>query len=335
MKFSLKFLSVLSAGKIWNFILVNISYYLSLLFKRPVVWGRPYSISIEPCCLCCLECPECPTGMGKVNRERARIDMRMYQDILSEVKSTAIYLMLYFQGEPFMSNEIFSMIKLADRLKLFTATSTNGQFLNDSNAREIIVSGLDRLIISVDGTDQETYEKYRIGGDLNQVLSGTERLLEIRSEKQSDGPEIIFQFLVFRHNQHQIGEMKKLVKDMGVDKLWIKSAQIYQDGIAEKLPDIGRYSRYDVDQKGELRLRGRLRNRCSRLWRTMVITTDGVLVPCCFDKIPDFEMGSLRDKSVMEIWKGEEMNGFRKRILTDRKGIEICRNCTEGLRRMS
>ena len=118
---------------------------------------------------------------------------------------------------------------------------------------------------------------------------------------------------------------------MGVDRLWIKSAQIYQDGEAERLPDIGRYSRYDVDQGGELRLKGSLRNRCSRLWRIMVITTDGVLVPCCFDKIPEFEMGSLRDKSLMEIWKGEDMNKFRKKVLIDRKGIEICLNCTEGL----
>jgi len=331
MKFFLIFLSALSAGKVWNFILVNISYYLSLLLKSPVVWGKPYSISIEPYCLCCLECPECPTGLGKVNRERHQLDLQLHQEILSEVRSTAIYLMLYFQGEPFMSDEIFAMIKMAKGLSLFTATSTNGQFLDESSARKIIDSGLDRLIISVDGTDQETYEKYRVGGDLKKVLSGTERLLELRSSQRSHRPEIIFQFLVFRHNQHQVGEIKKLSRDMGVDKLWIKSAQIYQDGDAGLVPDNGRFARYDLDEKGELRLKGRLRNRCGRLWRTMVITTDGILVPCCFDKVPDFEIGSLHDRKMMEIWKGEEMNKFRKRILTNRREIGICQNCTEGL----
>jgi radical SAM protein with 4Fe4S-binding SPASM domain len=330
MKSVFHFLSALSAGKTWNFFLVNFSYFISLLLKKPVVWGKPYFISIEPCCLCSLECPECPTGMGKVKRENLRIDPQLYRAILTEIKSSAIYLMLYFQGEPFMNDAIFSMIKEAKRLNLFTATSTNGQFLNEYNVQGIIDAGLDRLVISVDGTDQETYEKYRVGGSLEKVLSGTERLLELQSRQKSGRPEIIFQFLVFRHNQHQIGEMKSLTREMGVDQLWIKSAQIYGNK-STWVPDKSRYTRYDVDGTGKLKLKGRLKNRCGRLWRTMVITTDGVMVPCCFDKVPDHPMGSLNTKDVMEIWKGEEMNHFRRKILQNRGDIEICQNCTEGI----
>ena len=329
MRSALNFLSTLTAGKIFNYFLVNLSYYLSLLLKRPVVWGKPYSVSIEPTCLCCLECPECPTGMGKLKRRTQEMNLQVYEEILDSIRSTTLYLMLYFQGEPFMRREICSMIKQSRAKKIFTATSTNGQFLDDHAAGDIIDSGLDRLIISVDGTDQATYEKYRVGGDLNTVLTGTRRLMEKRTEQRSDRPEIIYQFLVFRHNQHQVKSIRKLARELGVDKLWIKSAQIYREGGPLEPPDIGRYSRYLVDQDGALRLKGKLRNRCSRLWRTMVITTDGVVVPCCFDKIPDFPMGSLHDKDPMEIWKGEKMNEFRRRVLTNRKGIEICRNCTE------
>ena len=270
MKYALHFLLTLSARKIFNLVLVNLSYYLSLLLKRPIVWGKPYSVSLEPVCLCCLECPECPTGMGKVKRVQQEMDMQLFANILDCTGSTTIYLMLYFQGEPLMNREIFSMIKLARKLNMYTAISTNGQLLNESNAGKIIESGLDRLIVSVDGTSQDTYEKYRIGGDLKTALNGTEKLLRLRSEQHTARPEIIFQFLVFRHNEHQLTEMKQLARSMAIDRLWIKSAQIYSEEGASQIPENNRLSRYEVGLDGKLIRKGKLRNRCSRLWKVLM-----------------------------------------------------------------
>ena len=83
-----------------------------------------------------------------------------------------MYLIFYFQGEPYLNPDFLDMVKYASGKKIYTATSTNAHYLNDANARRTIESGLDRLIISIDGTTQETYQQYRVGGHLNKVLEG-------------------------------------------------------------------------------------------------------------------------------------------------------------------
>jgi MoaA/NifB/PqqE/SkfB family radical SAM enzyme len=105
-----------------------------------------------------------------VRRENSNLDINMYQKFIDEIKTTTLHLLLYFQGEPFMNTDIFRMIKYASERRLYTVISSNGQFLDNETTGKIMESGLDRLIISVDGTDQSTYEQYREGGDLNIIL---------------------------------------------------------------------------------------------------------------------------------------------------------------------
>jgi pyruvate-formate lyase-activating enzyme len=81
---------------------------------------------------------------------------------------------------------------------IYTATSTNAHYLNDQNARRTVESGLDRLIISLDGTTQDVYQQYRVGGKLEKVLEGTRNVVRWRRELKSSTPRIIFQFLVVR-----------------------------------------------------------------------------------------------------------------------------------------
>lgn len=329
----LTFLSGLSLKKIWNFILIEISRIISGIINKPVIWGFPYTVTIEPTVLCNLKCPECHTGAGMTKRESQSIDHELYREIIDEIKSTTLYLILYFQGEPLMNNNIFDMIKYASINKIYTATSTNGQHITRENAERIIGSGLDRLIISVDGTDQETYEKYRRGGSLNKLLEGTRILSDLQKKSSAEKPEIIFQFLVFRHNEGQVEEIKKLGKKTGADRVWIKSAQvIHPNEGTDLIPVNQEYSRYKTDGKGVLNLKGHLRNRCRRLWRTTVITTDGLVVPCCFDKNGEYVMGDLKEHNLTDIWKNQNYMNFRTRLFIDRGSIEICNNCSEGVR---
>jgi radical SAM protein with 4Fe4S-binding SPASM domain len=329
----LTFLSKLTAKKIGNFLLIEISLLISKIFKKPIIWGFPYTVTIEPTVLCNLKCPECHTGAGMTRRKNQSIDHELYREIIDEIKSTTLYLILYFQGEPLMNNNIFDMIKYASINKIYTVTSTNGQHITRENAERIIGSGLDRLIISVDGTDQETYEKYRRGGSLNKLLEGTRILSDLQKKSSAEKPEIIFQFLVFRHNEGQVEEIKKLGKKTGADRVWIKSAQvIHPNEGTDLIPVNQKYSRYKTDGKGVLNLKGHLRNRCRRLWRTTVITTDGLVVPCCFDKNGEYVMGDIKEHNLTDIWKNQNYMNFRTRLFIDRSSIEICNNCTEGVR---
>ena len=324
---------ILTIKKLFNFIEIETSRILSLILRRPIVWGVPYIISVEPTSLCNLKCPECPTGSGILKRENAILDMNMYQKFIDGIKTNALHLLLYFQGEPLMNGDIFGMIKYATERRLYTIISSNGQFLDNKTAMRIIESGLDRIIISVDGTDQSTYEKYRAGGNLNRILEGTKYLNALKKEKRRLRPEIIFQFLVFRHNENQVNIFRDFGKRSGADRTWIKSAQVINpDRLLEIIPENPDYSRYTADPEKRIKIKAGIRNHCSRLWRTCVVTTDGDIVPCCFDKEAKYIMGSLKNAELSQIWNNEKYMEFRRKILTNRRGTDICNNCSEGLK---
>jgi radical SAM protein with 4Fe4S-binding SPASM domain len=329
---SLRFLGKLTLPKVINLLLIRLSYLLSVLLKRPVVWGMPFFISIEPASICNLECPQCPVGKGDIKRQNKLIDDLLYKGLLDKLSPKTLVANLSFQGEPLMNKYFHKLVKIANNKGLFTICSTNGQLLTDEVALKLVQSGLDRIIISVDGIDQESYSKYRRSGYLSNVIRGIRALSDARKETGKKSPRIIVQFLVFKHNQNQVGQIKDLGKMWGADKVRIKSSQIeYQDTATEWLPEKAKYRRYAYDETGELILKRKLRNHCRRIWETSLITTDGIVVPCCFDKRAEFSMGSILESGIESIWKNEDYMNFRKKVLRQRSDITICKNCTEGL----
>ncbi|MFW5720892.1 MAG: radical SAM protein [Bacteroidota bacterium] len=215
--------------KFINALKILLSYLLSIGFKKVFLWGKPISLTVEPTNFCNLQCPECPTGNNTIKREKGFLSISNYTKIIDTLAPWLLYHMIYFQGEPFLHPDIFSMIHYAHQRKIYTCTSTNGHFLSYENALKIINSGLDKIIISVDGVTQETYEKYRKGGSLKKVISGIQTLSTLKKSKKSKTPEIVIQFLVFRFNEHQINDIKKLGKSLGANRVEIKSAQMEQD----------------------------------------------------------------------------------------------------------
>lgn len=306
------------------------SYYMSKLAGRPYHFGKPFTLSIEPTTSCNLRCPECPSGLRKFTRPQGMISMELYRRIIDQVAKDLFYLILYFQGEPYLHPLFFRMTEYAREKKIYTATSTNGHFLTDALARKTVESGLDRLIISMDGTTQSTYEKYRVGGSLEKVLEGTRNLVQWKRQLKSGTPHIILQFIAFSTNEHQLPEVRALSRDLGVDELQIKTAQLYnyEDG-NPLIPGDVKLSRYTVKSDGRYRINNPLKNHCQRMWRGCVVTWDGLVVPCCFDKDAAHLLGDLKEQSFAEIWKGEGYRDFRKKVFMARKEIDICRNCTE------
>jgi MoaA/NifB/PqqE/SkfB family radical SAM enzyme len=323
------FILKLNFHKLINMLKVEGSYILSTFIHRSIVWGMPYSYSIETTNICNLSCPECPTGKGITHRQKTEMSTELYQSLIHQIAPTATYLMLYLQGEPFLSTRIFEMINLADKHKIYTCISTNGNFLDRQNARKAIHSGLDRIIISLDGTTNDTYQQYRRGGDLSTVLEGIKNLVEEKKTLKSHTPFIILQFIVFKHNEHQIDEFKKLGISLGVNKVEIKTAQLYDfENGNPMITSLKKYSRYKkVGEKYVLKKA--LKNSCRRIWTTGVITTDGIVIPCCYDKLITYPMGNAEKSDLKVIWKNKEFKLYRHNILTCRKEIDICCNCNE------
>lgn len=330
---TLNFLSKLTGRKLVNALGIFVSYYVSRLLRRPIVWGLPFHISIEPTTSCNLRCPECPSGLRSFSRPTGMLANDLFRLIIDQSSQHLFSIYLYFQGEPYLHPHFFDMIKYASEKNIYTVTSTNAHFLSNINARKTVECGLDRIIISIDGTTQQTYQQYRIGGQLRKVIDGVRNLIYWRHELQKKNPYIILQFIVTKYNEHQITDMHRLARELHADKLVLKTAQIYDFHHGHPLiPDADNFSRYHKTADGLYHIKSHLPNRCWRIWHAAVITWDGRIVPCCFDKDASHQLGDLHIDTLKEIWNNTAYKQFRNRLLHDRKSIDICNNCTEGLR---
>lgn len=345
------FLKTITSKKLTNFLTTLSAYYWSRLTKTAHHRGYPFTLSIEPTTACNLRCPECPSGLRSFTRDTGMLDASLFQKIVDETHGHLLFLYLYFQGEPYLHPHFDKLVSYACRKNIYTVTSTNAHFFNDEHARKTVESGLSRIIISIDGTTQQSYEKYRIGGNLEEVLNGAKNLVQWKKKLKSSTPHVIFQMVVFSHNENQTGELSKLAAEYGADEVRLKTAQIYdfEKGSA-LIPLNEKYSRY-VRQSPRLttgltlsegkmlsvtalsgfyRIKNPLLNHCWRMWHSCVVTWDGKVVPCCFDKDAAHVMGDLKKQSLREIWNGEAYRQFRSALLRSRREIDICTNCSEG-----
>lgn len=315
----------INALKVWS------SYQLSKWTGKPIQWGLPISISFEPTTSCNLRCPECPSGLRSFSRPTGMLQRDFFSSTIDQLHLELFYLIFYFQGEPYLNPDFLDMVRYAADRKIYTATSTNGHYLTDTNARRTIESGLDRLIISIDGTTQEVYQQYRVGGNLEKVLEGARTLMHWKKQLKSKTPFVVFQFLVVRPNEHQLEEARALAKQIGVDAIWFKTAQVYdfENDPNQLIPLNSSYSRYRKTEKGT-EFKGQLTNHCWRLWHDPVITWDGLVAPCCFDKDASHRLGDLKQESFASIWRSDSYKKFRATLLQGRKHIDICANCSEG-----
>ena len=328
---SYQILKVLSLRKLWNLVLLKVSYGWSKFFKRSVLLGSPFSLSIEPTTACNLACPECPSGLKQFSRPTGKLDLELHRQMLAQVKKSVFYVNYYFQGEPFLHPQFLDLIREAKLAKMYTATSTNAHFIDKAKALEIIDSGLDRLIISVDGITQATYEQYRVNGSLSKVLEASAFLVEAKKERKSATPFLIFQFLAVKPNETEIPAVFTLAKEIGIDEVRIKTAQLYDFKNGNSLmPEQEEYARYAKQSDGTYKLKGRQGNHCWRMWSGSVLTWDGKVVPCCFDKDASHVLGNMKELSFDQIWKSKAYKQFRFSILKNRQEIDICKNCSEG-----
>lgn len=329
----LNLVSKLTGQRALNAAQILSTYHISKAQKKSRIRGLPISISIEPTTSCNLRCPECPSGLRSFTRPTGMLDPALYQNVIDQLSQTLTYLTFYFQGEPYLNPAFLNMVNYASSKGIYTATSTNAHYLTEESARRTVTSGLDRLIISIDGTTQSSYESYRVGGSLNKVIEGTKNIISAKKQLKSKTPHVVFQFLVVGPNEHQIPEVYALAKKLEVDQVVLKTAQIYDYKNGSPLiPKQEQYSRYHKNTNGTWSIKNKLDDHCWKMWHSCVITWDGKVVPCCFDKDAHFVLGNLNKNSFAEIWNGDPYNQFRQSLLVSRSEIEMCRNCTEGSR---
>ena len=311
-----------------NAILSGYSFLAGSLTGKPLIAGMPFSISAELTNHCNLNCPECASGSDRMKRKRGFMDIELYKKVIFELNPYLYYINLYFQGEPMMHPQFFSFPGLTRNIS--TVVSTNGHFLTVENSEKLAVSGLKKLIVSLDGMNQKIYLEYRQNGDFEKVMAGM-RNVEAAIVKHNSSLKLELQYLVNKQNEHQIPEAYRFAREVRA-VLKLKSMQIINTQDIEKwMPASRKFRRYKRAD-GKYIIKSSFPNRCLRLYNNPVITWDGKVIPCCFDKDAEFIMGDLNKESFRSIWNGPIYARFRKQVLTGRDKIHICRNCTSGLR---
>ncbi len=287
----------------------------------------PPAISVELSSRCNLTCPECVTGRGLIGRKNSFISYDLASKIAEQFSGRALSVWLSFQGEPMMHPDFFMILELFKGMS--PVISTNGHYLNIDNCLRLAGSPLKKIIISYDGATPETYGMYRRGGDHARVREGIIMLARTIRERKSD-LKIVLQFLVHRGNEHEIPAAEAFARSAGAG-FRVKSMQVLDPARAgEWIPSDYRLARYACGEEGTPGT-GRPHARgCLRMWTSAIITCDGDVVPCCYDKNGLHTMGNINKMSFREIWGGEKYQSFREKVMRDRKLIDLCSTCPEG-----
>lgn len=318
--------------KALNFLLVEVE------LRRGVTRSRasPFEWEIDTTNICQLRCPLCHTGLGNIQREQGVMHYDVFTRTVDQIKDSCLWLTLYSWGEPFLNPRIHEFVNYAHRKRIATIISSNlNRPLTDEMAENIITSGLDVMIISLDGVTQDVYEQYRVNGRLVRVLDNIKLLVAKKRELGMNTPRLEWQFIVMRHNEHQIPEARQMATQLGVDAIVFKKVDfphnVESPELAERwLPSDPQYLRAKPFDKpyaedGE---------RCWHLWRSAVVNWDGGFAPCCYliDKADDF--GDVTKNSVRQIWNNERYTtarGLFKDGFTPRQAVG-CISCPVYLR---
>lgn len=304
------------------------TYGISFILRRVAGKPDPVAVSIEITNMCNLNCPNCATGSGILERPAGFMDFKTAEKILKWIKKSALSANLYFQGEPMLHPCFFEIIEIFR--PLHGVISTNGHFLTTDNCRQLASSGLKKIIVSYDGVTQETYSAYRQGGNLKMVTDGI-LLLSEELKRVKRAPSLELLFLYGKHNRNELSAARKFAESINAG-FTVKSMQVLLMDDADKwIPDEKRFSRY-VYEGGSYHHRKGPSRGCFRSWTTAVVTWDGDIIPCCYDKDAEFRFGNIYDTAADEIWKGELRKNFLDGVLKSRQSHTVCRSCSQGLK---
>lgn len=306
--------------------------------RRIDVRGRPYILFLDPCNYCNLRCPLCPTGLNDLNRTQAMLSFEDFKRYFDPQAPYLFEVILHNWGESFINKDVYKMIAYAQAKNVGTNISSNLVIIKDDDIDAILDSGLEYLIVSLDGADEATYLKYRVRGDFDRVVRNMRELIRRRDARGQRTPVIEWQYIIMKHNEHQLDEAQKLADDIGVDLLRF---------IPVGLP-------FDARNRSELAARwypetvqGRTENSledqtfgqankpspCFYLYRSMTINPDGKVSPCCVVNNSRYDFADLSktpDYDVEEVWNNDKFRAGRALFSADdmeNRRPNVCDTC--------
>ncbi len=315
---------------------------LSKIFKALRINRLPYMpfvLNVEPGNICNLKCPLCPTGRGDSSLVKGFLTLKNFKNIFDQFKGRLKTVNLYSWGEPLLNPEFFDIVRYIKRAnkKIYVVTSTNLNIDDKSCMDNLISCGVDELIVSCDGAGEDTYTQYRRGGDFNLVVRNMKYLSSKRKEVLSV-TRIVWNFLVFRHNEHEVEKARAMAEGIGVEfrvglmRTYMKDEILkpHKEAIAKDIdwiPDKSEYSAYDKERLAPKKVI----KTCRKPWQEITVNWNGEVFPCCAIYGDGFSVADTNLAPIVKIWNSEKYRRSRREILNKRlKAKTVCGLCRDN-----
>ncbi len=296
--------------------------------------SHPFCVMLDPGPVCNLRCPFCPTTTGWSELKREFLKPEVFHRIAGNLRLDLVQeLHLYNWGEPFLNPYLTDYIRYFSQHGTRTIVHTNFSS-NDFDDRflvRLVDSGLTTLIISIDGASQETYEKYRVGGDIQRVLQNMRRLKDVKSGLGATNPTVSYKMLLNRFNEHEQDDARRLAQDCGAEfvvheNFWMPN-ELRTEWMARSV----------LDKRGQIpvtsQAAGPIPTECRQLWDTVIVNANGDVFPCCLVCKPRHAVGNLAEQDIRHIWNNEKMQKLRRYVTDVNAGplsfdnaCEVCPN---------
>ena len=320
-----------------NRIFIKLSYRLG----KSKIWSKPKMIVIDPTNHCDLKCPMCPTGIGDKSVDRGLMTLKHYKAVIDRLGTWLQSVNMYSWGEGTLNKSFVEMVRhTACTHGIRTITNLNLNLLNDEQVEGLATSGLDKLIVSVDGATQEAYEVYRVGGNIEKVFNNMRRLVEA-NKRHNSNMRVIWQFLVMKQNEQQIDLAREIAKEIGVEISFGMVRAGMKEDLTEKvedniqkfrewMPENPDFNRYNLEEKTRKKQPNQQHAMfCKRPWMETFINWNGDVFPCgCVMTEKKYSMGNVFEEDFDDVWNGEKYIAARKELLGQGNDLEtICHIC--------
>jgi radical SAM protein with 4Fe4S-binding SPASM domain len=195
---------------------------------------------------------------------------------------------------------------------------------SDEESEAIVKSGLSSLFASIDGVTQETYEKYRVHGNLNRALNNLRQLVKAKERLHMSTPQIGWAFYIHRFNEHEVDQAREVAKDIGIniwfkllsaDPSWYSSFHYQWNEILAFPKWAKRAFPIPIDPRlAERTFHKDVTEVCKQLFFTMIVGWNGDVVPCCSVSGDEYKIGNLLEDSLEVVWNNIEFRACRKFI---------------------
>lgn len=273
----------------------------------------PKSVVVETTAYCNLKCNLCP--QKDLKRPKGNMDIEVFAKIVNEIslREEQPILWLAIMGEPLTrSKELIEMVRYSKISKVReVCLNTNAILLTQDISRKLIEAKLDKLLISIDGFKPSTYEKIRVGGKYETLLTNMGGLI-VENKLSSHPLEIIVQFIVTEDNEREIEAFKTF---------WLKYPVTVK--IRPKL------SWGHAVEASNLNLPQSKRSYpCPWLIREASIQWNGRFAQCDADYEGDYSPGNIKTQTIYEVWNGE-LKARRDKHWKGDFTYPLCKECRD------